>query len=73
MAISSDARTPFVSGGKRYAPFGLDMYLYDYEHHLNTKHIVAIASKGDVGTVYRSCNVLNRDKAPSAKVRCWSH
>lgn len=42
MAMSSSASTPSVTGGLRYAPFGLDVYLHDYEDYVDTGHLGAI-------------------------------
>lgn len=69
MAISSDASTLSRSGGLRYVPFALDVYLREYKDYLNTDCFDAISLKGDVETIYKSRNGFDCDTAPGAWLR----
>lgn len=69
MAITSGANTPFRSGGFRYAPFTLNVYLREYKDYLNTYQFDATTSNGDVESIYGPRNGFDRGTTLGAWTR----
>lgn len=73
MKILSGASPLSASGGLRYAPFGMRLYLQNYKEYLDAELFGTMTLNGDVKTVYDARNGFNRDMALGALVSYCAH
>lgn len=72
MPMSSGASTPSRSGGLRYVPFTLDVFLSECKDYLETSRLDAMPSNGDAKTIYNTRNGFDRDMASGAWSLFWA-
>lgn len=73
MMNKSATSTQSKSGGLRYAPSLLDVYLSDYKDFLNAKRFVAMHSTADADNVYDTCSGFDLGTARGEFSFRWAH
>lgn len=73
VVISSGASIPSRSGGMRYAPLALDVYLHDNKNYLVTECLNNLPSNGDAAPVHDARTGHDRNTALDVGVNRWAH
>lgn len=72
-ANTSGMSNPSKSGGVRYAPFSLGIYLRKYRNFLDTEKFAPMPSNGEAENIHVARNGLDHDTALGARSRRCAH